>query len=82
MKNRKLYCMFTFSKEGYLRGFENGYPEIDIKNSMFEEAMNGNICLVADDYKFSRIPSKFIESHYWKVSTNKDDFETISKILE
>lgn len=78
---RQLYCIFSFSKEGYMRGFASGFDERNCKGILFDETLKGNICLLADDSKMSKIPSKFLEGNYWKRSQDDNDLKDIANLI-
>jgi hypothetical protein len=79
---KKLYCVLSFSKEGYFRGFASGFNKTETKKILFEEGSEGKICFfITDKDFFHKMPNKYIENYYWKISKNSNDLTDLISIF-
>lgn len=79
---KKLYAMVAFSKEGYFRSFASGYNKVEIKRIVQEAFDEGQVAFTLTDKIFmKKMPSKYLESYYWKMSKNSNDMIQIMTAL-
>lgn len=74
-----LYNYVYFTNDGCFRGLDFGISFRKFSNEFKDKALDGFLVLPVVDT--SLLPSKYLDSNYWKTSQNQKDFNDISKRL-